>query len=92
MWEQELPSAPNGPLYTGLIRYDAGVDTSPIGARVHDYWEHVYIVSGELTDLGLNQTFTAGTYACRPPGQVHGPWRTNTGVLMLEIRFPAKAP
>ena len=26
-------------------------------------------------DLGKKQTFTAGMYACRPPGMLHGPYR-----------------
>jgi hypothetical protein len=71
---------------TALLRYDPGVDTTPIGTRVHDYWEEIYILSGDLTDLRLDQTFTTGMYACRPPGMPHGPWRTEQGVLMLEIR------
>jgi hypothetical protein len=72
---------------TGLQRYDPGVDTSPLGVRVHDYWEEVYILAGDLTDLSLGATFTTGMYACRPPGMPHGPWRTTHGVLMLEIRY-----
>ncbi len=76
--------------YTGLLRYDAGVDTSPTGTRVHDYWEEVYLLGGDLTDLRLGETFTAGMYACRPPGMPHGPWRTEYGVLMLEVRYRAE--
>lgn len=55
--------------------------------RVHDYGEEVYLLEGELTDLRLGETFTAGMYACRPPGMPHGPWRTAHGVLMLEVRY-----
>jgi hypothetical protein len=72
--------------YTRLLRFDAGVDTSEQGIRVHDYWEEVYILEGDLTDLRLSRTFTEGMYACRPPGMPHGPWRTERGALMLEIR------
>jgi hypothetical protein len=87
MWSQILSKDDESGDYTGLIRYEPGVDTSPIGTRVHDYWEEVYIVAGDLTDIRLGATFTAGMYACRPPGMVHGPWRTETGVLMLEVRY-----
>jgi hypothetical protein len=72
--------------YTRLLRFDPGVDTSRQGTRVHDYWEEVFILEGELTDLRLGSSFTAGMYACRPPGMPHGPWRTETGALMLEFR------
>jgi hypothetical protein len=86
IWIQVLAADPESGDLTALQRYDPGVDTTPIGARVHDYWEEVYILSGDLTDLRLGQTFTAGMYACRPPGMRHGPWRTDGGVLMLEMR------
>jgi ChrR Cupin-like domain len=88
MFEQELAFDPDTGGYTGLLRYDPGVDTTPIGPRIHDYWEEVYIISGELIDVHSEATFTAGMYVRRPPGQVHGPWRTRLGVLMLEIRRP----
>lgn len=76
--------------YTGLLRYDPGVDTTPLGVRSHTYREEVLILEGDLTDLRLGATFTAGMYACRPPAMPHGPWRTDGGVLMLEIRRLAR--
>ncbi len=90
IWTQTLADDPETGAYTGLLRYDAGVDTSLTGTRVHDYWEEVYLLEGDLTDLGLGETFTAGMYACRPPGMPHGPWRTEHGVLMLELRYRAE--
>jgi hypothetical protein len=88
MWTQILAEDPATGAYTGLGRYEPGVNTSPIGARVHDYWEEVYLLSGDLTDITLGVRFEAGMYACRPPGMPHGPWRTDEGVTMLEIRYP----
>jgi hypothetical protein len=88
IWQQELASDPETGAYTGLTRYEPGTDTSPNGPACHDYWEEVYLLEGDLTDLSLDQTFQKGMYACRPPGMVHGPWRTESGVLMLEIRYP----
>jgi len=32
-------------------------------------------------------TFRAGEYACRPIGIPHGPYRTEAGCTMLEIRY-----
>jgi hypothetical protein len=87
MWTQVLAEDAERGAYTGLLLFDPGVDTSPLGIRVHDYWEEVYILQGDLTDLRLGTTFTAGMYACRPPGMAHGPWRTVHGVTMLELRY-----
>jgi hypothetical protein len=87
MWAQVLAEDAASGDYTGLARYEPGVDTTPLGVRVHDSWEEVYILAGDLTDLSLGRTFTVGMYACRPPGMRHGPWRTAQGVTMLEIRY-----
>ncbi|WCB92272.1 hypothetical protein DSM104299_00962 [Baekduia alba] len=84
--EQILASDPEGGAYTRLLRFDPGADSTLNGVQVHDFWEEVYIVSGDITDLTLGERFTAGMYACRPPGMRHGPWRSDGGVLMLEIR------
>ena len=70
---------------TRLLRFDAGVETRD--TITHDFWEEVWILEGELVDLGKRQTFTAGMYACRPPGMVHGPYRVPNGCLTLEIRY-----
>jgi hypothetical protein len=77
-------------VYTSLTRFEAGVDTSPAGPARHDYWEEVYILEGELTDLALGQTFRQGMYACRPPGMPHGPWRSESGALTLDIGYYAR--
>ena len=73
--------------YTRLMRFAAGVDSSPNGTLTHEFWEEVYIISGDLTDTRLGQTFRAGMYACRPPGMPHGPWTSVEGVLMIEFRY-----
>jgi hypothetical protein len=72
--------------YTRILRFDPGADSTPNGVQVHDFWEEVYILEGDITDLRLEETFTAGMYACRPPGMEHGPWRSSSGVRMLEFR------
>jgi anti-sigma factor ChrR (cupin superfamily) len=70
---------------TRLLRFDPGVETTE--TITHDFWEEVWILEGALTDLGKNQTFTTGMYACRPPGMVHGPYRVPHGCTTLEIRY-----
>ena len=70
---------------TRLLRFDAGVETTE--TITHDFWEEVWILDGEMVDLGKRQTFSAGMYACRPPGMVHGPYRVPHGCTIFEIRY-----
>jgi hypothetical protein len=70
-----------------MVRWERGLDTSSAGAVAHDYLEEVLFLSGSMHDLRLRQTFSAGSYACRPPGMVHGPWATPEGCVMLEIQY-----
>lgn len=88
---QRVLSADGPVILTRLARWRPGLDTSPAGVIRHDYVEEVYLLEGELTDLSLGQTFSAGSYACRPPGMPHGPYRTGPGCTMLEIRTEAAA-
>jgi hypothetical protein len=77
---------------TRLLRFQPGVYTTD--PFVHDYWEEVYRVEGDLT-VGNDargaggENFRAGTYACRPPGAVHGPFKSNGGCLLLETHYYA---
>jgi ChrR Cupin-like domain len=70
---------------TRLLKFDAGTETAE--TITHDFWEEVWILEGEITDLGKGQRFTAGMYACRPPGMVHGPYRVAAGCTMFEVRY-----
>ena len=68
-----------------LLRFAPGVYTTK--PFVHDYWEEVYLVSGDLTvgndEKGEGGTaFAPNTYASRPPGAYHGPFKS-------EERLPA---
>jgi len=83
--EKVLARDPETGDVTRLLRFAAGVETRETIA--HDFWEEVWILEGSLEDLGKHATFTAGMYACRPPGMVHGPYRTRTGALTFEIRY-----
>jgi hypothetical protein len=77
--------------YTRRTRFLPGADTTPFGGKSHTYPEEVFIVSGRLYDKAFNMWLTAGDYASRPPGEVHGPFRTDEGCVVLEISFPNKA-
>jgi hypothetical protein len=72
---------------TRVARWAPGTDTSAAGVIRHDYFEEVYLLDGDLHDLTLGRTFTAGYYAARRPGMPHGPYRTERGCTMLEIRY-----
>lgn len=85
--QQIMATDPDTGNYTRRVKFLPGTDTSADGILTHDFWEEVYVVEGDITDLRLNQTFTAGMYSCRPPGMPHGPWRSQNGVLFLEFRY-----
>ena len=74
--------------YTRLTRFLPGADTSAFGGKMHRYPEEVFIVSGRLYDHAFDLWLEAGHYASRPPGEVHGPFRTEIGCVVLEVSFP----
>jgi hypothetical protein len=76
--------------YTRLTRFAPGADTAAFGGKRHDYPEEVYIVSGRLWDEAFGLWLEAGHYASRPPGELHGPFRTDVGCLVLELSFPGR--
>jgi hypothetical protein len=75
---------------TRLLRFARGVYTTK--PFVHDYWEEVYLVSGDLT-VGNDESgkggksYSPNTYACRPPGAHHGPFKSEGGCLLLESHY-----
>ena len=75
---------------TRLLRFDAGVFTTE--PFVHDYWEEVFLVQGDLTvgndkDGKGGTPFPPMTYACRPPGAYHGPFKSQKGCILLEMHY-----
>ncbi len=87
LYERILARDPETGIATRMLRFMPGTDTSANGTLVHDFWEEVYILEGDLHDLALNQTFGAGMYACRPPGMRHGPWKSEKGCTTFEVRY-----
>jgi len=75
---------------TRLLRFKAGAFTT--APFVHDHWEEVYLISGDLI-VGNDaagkggEPFEAPTYACRPPGTWHGPFKSEHGCLLYEIHY-----
>ena len=75
---------------TRHLRFEPGAFTA--APFVHDYWEEVYVLAGDLivgNDAEGNggETFGPNTYACRPPGTPHGPFKSVGGCLLLEIHL-----
>ena len=70
---------------TRLLRFAPGVFTT--APFVHEYWEEVFLVSGDLVvgnDANGNggKSFPPNTYACRPLGAYHGPFKSNSGCVL----------
>jgi len=75
---------------TRLLRFQPGTFTT--APFVHEYWEEVYLLSGDLivgNDEQGNggESFAPGTYACRPPGAFHGPFKSVNGCHLYETHF-----
>lgn len=87
--ERTLSNDPATGIATRMLRFAPGTDTSEAGVLRHDFWEEVYILEGEMHDLTLDEVFGPGSYASRPPGMPHGPWRSASGCLTFEVRYPA---
>ena len=75
---------------TRLLKFDPGVYTTV--PFVHDHWEEVFLLEGDLI-VGNDENgeggekFDAKTYACRPPGVHHGPFKSDSGCVLLEIHY-----
>jgi len=76
--------------YTRLTRFHAGADTTSFGEKSHEYPEEIFIVSGRLYDQAFDMWLETGHYASRSPGEIHGPFKTEEGCVVLEVSFPNK--
>lgn len=71
---------------TRFLRFAPGAFTTQ--PFVHEYWEEVLLLSGDLSVKNEGwERFPPYTYACRPPGAFHGPFRSETGCLLVEIHY-----
>ena len=75
---------------TRLLRIAPGsYTTKPF---VHEYWEEVFLLEGDLIVGNDGQgkggeQFKHFTYAVRPPGAYHGPFKSATGCILLETHY-----
>ncbi|MEN1967945.1 cupin [Lentibacillus sp. N15] len=70
-----------------VSEFAPGVDSTNEGVQSHDFWEEVYIIEGSVIDLTLNEEFSEGMVASRPPGMKHGPWKSPNGCKMFEVVY-----
>ncbi len=89
--ELTLAADPRNGEVTRLTRFGPGADTRDVGVRCHDYPEEVFIVSGRVYDEAFDTWLEAGYYASRPPGEAHGPFRSDVGCVVLEVSRPTPA-
>ncbi len=77
--------------YTRLTRFSDGYSTESFGAKSHDYPEEIFVVSGRLYDAAFQMWLEPGYYASRPPGEVHGPFKADGDVVVLEMSYPSQS-
>ncbi|MDJ0726498.1 MAG: cupin domain-containing protein [Prochloraceae cyanobacterium] len=77
--------------YTRLTKFADGYSTESFGPKSHDYPEEIFVVSGRLYDRAFQIWLEPGYYASRPPREVHGPFKADGEVIILEISYPSQA-
>lgn len=71
--------------HTRLVKLPKGFrSTKP---QQHPFWEEVYMIKGTVVDLGNNVTAKAGSYCCRRPGMLHGPFYCPEEVICFEVHY-----
>jgi hypothetical protein len=56
-----------------------------------EYPEEIFVVEGRLYDAAFDRWFEAGGYVSRPSGEVHGPFKTDIGCVVLEMSYPSQS-
>lgn len=77
--------------YTRLTRFKPGADTASFGPKHHRYPEEIFILEGKLYDAAFDKWLESGDYASRPSGEIHGPFKTDIGCIVLEISYPSQS-
>jgi anti-sigma factor ChrR (cupin superfamily) len=83
VWERVLAFDEETGSYTRLIKAAPGFESDEV--RAHDFWEESYILEGSFEEDGV--VYGPGTFVCNQPGFEHGPYRSETGWLALEICY-----
>ena len=89
--EITLAMDPDSGDYTRLTRFKPGCDTVEFGPKSHSYPEEILVLQGRLYDAAFDRWLEVGDYASRPAGEVHGPFRSDDGCVVLEMSYPGKS-
>ena len=76
--------------YSRVTRFLPGADTTEFGPQIHEYPEEVLVLEGSLYDAAADRWLGVGDYASRPPGEAHGPFRTDKGCVVFEVSYPSQ--
>lgn len=76
--------------YTRLTWFRDGYSTESFGAKSHEYPEEIFVVSGRIYDEAFDLWLESGTYASRPPREIHGVFRADGDSVVLEVSFPSE--
>jgi hypothetical protein len=77
--------------YTRLTRFKPGADTKSFGTKQHSYAEEIMVLSGRLYDAAFDMWLETGYFTSRPPGELHGPFKSIDGCVVLEISCPGQS-
>jgi hypothetical protein len=83
IFEKTLCMDPETGSHTRLVKGEPGFENP--NTLEHDFWEETYLLEGSCWHGDKLQR--PGAYYCRPPGTVHGPFRTDEGYIILEHRY-----
>ncbi len=91
LWQLTIAEDTESGDYTRLTKFLDGYYTGKFGSKSHDYPEEIFVVSGRVYDEAFDIWLEPGYYASRPPGEVHGPFKADGDVIILEVSFPSQA-
>lgn len=69
---------------TRLLKFEPG---GMLPKLSHEICEEIYVLDGVLIDKGRNLVHVKGSYICRAPNMMHGPFESPYGCLLLEFRY-----
>lgn len=49
------------------------------------------IIKGRVYDEAFDRWLEAGDYTSRPPGELHGPFKTTEECVVLEMSYPSQS-
>ena len=74
--------------YTRLTRILPGANTAAFGGKTHPFLKKFSSSVVASTTRRLTCGLTPGILRVGPPGEVHGPFKTDVGCVVLEVSFP----